>query len=69
MIKEKKKAFESMTEEDKKKAKAAKSGAKSKDPKPLQVSSEKSLVSVGIFAKGSDKVQVKLDYPPLSPSA
>mmetsp|Transcript_36869 Transcript_36869/g.54105 ORF Transcript_36869/g.54105 Transcript_36869/m.54105 type:complete len:508 (+) Transcript_36869:59-1582(+) len=69
LIKEKKKAFEGMTEEDKKKAKAAKSGAKAKESKPVPASAEKSLVSVSIVAKGADKVQVKLDYPALSPSA
>ena len=69
-IKAKKKAFEGMTEEDKKKHKSSKGASKSKDVKPvMDASSKASLVSVGISAKGTDKVQVKLDFPPLSAGA
>ena len=69
-IKEKKKAFEGMTEEDKKKHKSAKSAGKAKEAKPLADSNSRScLVNVGISAKGADKVQVKIEYPPLSASA
>ena len=69
-IKEKKKAFEGMTEEDKKKHKSAKSSGKANQAKPLADSNSKScLVNVGISAKGADKVQVKIEYPPLSASA
>ena len=69
-IKEKKKAFEGMTEEDKKKHKSAKTAGKGKESKPpVDASNKASLVSVGIFAKGTDKVQVKLDFPPLSAGA
>jgi len=76
-IKERKKAFEGMTEEDKKKQKSAKKDAgKAKDKEAKKEDKEKSdkdktedLVSVGITAKGGDGVQVKIDYPPLSASA
>jgi hypothetical protein len=69
-IKSKKTAFEGMTEEDKKKHKSAKNSSKPKENKPPVDASEKSsLVTVNISAKGADKVQVKLDYPPLSASA
>jgi hypothetical protein len=69
-IKEKKKAFEGMTEADKKKHKSSKIAGKGKESKPLVDASNKaSLVLVGIVAKGTDKVQVKLDFPPLSAGA
>ena len=75
-IKEKNKAFLGMNEEDKKKFKAEKAekksaSAKSKEAKTPADSAEHkaSLVTVDILHKGSDKVQVKLDFPPLSASA
>ena len=65
-----------MNEEDKKKFKAEKAekksaSAKSKEAKTPADSAEHkaSLVTVDILHKGSDKVQVKLDFPPLSASA
>jgi len=64
LIKEKKKAFEGMTEEDKKKAKAAKSGAKAKESKPVPASAVSLSLSLSLPLSLSPSVSLSLSLSP-----